>query len=327
MRIAIILVPDFNALATVAFVDPLRVANYLAGERLFEWNHIGLDGDAVRASNQSLQLPEYTLEEASGPYELAMVCSSWAPEAHRTPALFGWLRRRAAMGMMLGGVDTGAFLLAYAGLMDGYRASVHYEHLEAFRELFPNVHVTDALFARDRDRLTCCGNMASADLALEIVRESAGLSLANETARYMFHERVRPGNESQAVDAREPVGGAAPKVVRDAVILMEANLEDPIPVEDVAEAVGLSQRQIERLFRRETGASPVRFYIDMRLDRARGMVTQTDMSILEISVACGFGSAEHFARAYKARFNLTPSEDRISGRVPFQFRPLPARSR
>ncbi len=181
------------------------------------------------------------------------------------------------------------------------------------------------MFERDRDRLTCAGHMASTDMALEIVRETMGLSLANETARYMFHDRVRPGSEPQSMHAREPVGGAAPKVVRDAVILMEANLEDPLPLEEIAEAVGLSQRQLERLFKRETGATPVGFYIDLRLDRARGMVTQTDMSMLEIGIASGFNAPGHFARAYKKRFGLSPGEDRISGRVPFQFRPLPAR--
>lgn len=325
MRIAILLLPDFNAMATAAFLDPFRAANYLAGERRFTWDFLTVDLKTIRASNQSRHLADKALESTGTDYDLAMVSSSWAPEAHRTQALFAWLRRAAARGCMLGGIDTGAFLLAYAGLMDGYRTSVHYEHLEAFRELFAKTAVADTLFEWDRDRLTCCGGMAAADLALEVVRHTAGLELANEAARYIFHDRLRPGGESQVAHAREPVGSTTPKLLRDAVILMEANLEDPLPVEEIAGAVGLSQRQLERLFKRETGETPVRFYIDMRLDRARGMVTQTDMPMLEIAIACGFAAPGHFARAYKNRFGLVPKADRVSGRVPFQFRPLPAR--
>ena len=209
-------------------------------------------------------------------------------------------------------------------MLNGRKATVHYEHAAAFRELFPEIAPSDALFVIDANRLTCCGGMASSDLALEIIRAQHGIGLANASARYIFHDRLRTSSEEQSPQHHEPVGYAAPPKLRAAIILMERHLETPRPLPAIAAACGLSQRHMERLFREHTGVTPVKYYMDVRLDRARGMITQTDMSVLQVSVACGFASPEYFARVYRKRFGLMPSADRIAGRVPFQFRSYPA---
>ena len=256
--------------------------------------------------------------------DFLVVNASWAPERFRGRPLQNGLRRFAKHGSVMCGLDTGAFVLAYAGLLDGHRAAVHYEHIAAFRELFPECSMDESLFVFDRDRLTCCGGLAAADMALEIIRLQQGLELANASSRYVFHERLRPGDEGQLPDTREPVGYAAPIKLREAILIMERNLEQPVPIRDIAKELNISQRQMERLFRSHTGVSPIRYYVDVRLDRARGLITQTELPIAEVAVACGFGTAVQFTRTYKRRFGIAPSRDRIEGRVPFQFRSFPS---
>ena len=322
--IALLLLPNFNAMATMAFLDPLRAANYLSAAPLYRWEFLALDGRTVTASNGLRATSLRSLPKAESTYDLVFVCSSWAPEKHCSRELFSWLRQSAKAGAALGGIDTGAMVLGHAGLLHSCRATVHYEHAAAFQEIFPEVGWSDDLFVIDNNRLTCCGGMASADLALEIIRLQHGIGLANASARYIFHDRLRPASEGQSPKHHQPVGYAAPAQLQQAIIQMERNLEDPLSMGEIARASGLSLRTLERLFRRHTGVSPVRYYQDVRLDRARGMITQTEMSVMEISVACGFSSPDYFSRIYKRRFGLTPSADRVEGRVPFQFRAYPA---
>lgn len=323
-RIAVLLLPSFNAMATVALLDPFRAANYLAGEPHYAWRMLSLDGDPVVASN-SLQFAGTIPFEASGDeFDMVFVSASWTPEQFRAPKILKWLQRRARGGALLGGIDTGAFLLGFAGLLRDRRATVHYEHIASFREWFPDVHMCEDLYVIDDIRVTCCGGTASSDLALEMIRLRDGLDVANAVARYIFHERLRAGSEGQLPTDREPVGYAAPEKLRRAIVCMERNLENPLPLWSVAREVGLSQRHLERLFRAHTGETAVQYYLGSRLDRARGLVTQTEMPLLTVAVACGFSSQEYFARVYRRRFGLKPSADRREGRVPFQFRSFPA---
>lgn len=318
-----LLLPDFNSMAAHAFIDPLRAANYVHGETLFDWDFLSLDGETVAASNAVSITETQLYSEVGSGYDFVVVNASWAAERFQYPKLQRWLRCMDREGAVMVGLDNGAFVLAFAGLMSGYRAVVHYEHTEAFRELFPRIPVEQQLFVIDRNRLTCCGGLASADLALEIIRHRHGIDLANAAAHYIFVERMRAGEENQQSRTHEPVGYAVPEPMRQAILLMERNLEEPLRLADIARHLDISQRQLERLFRQYTGETPVCYYINFRLDRARGLVTQTEMSSVEIASACGFRSAEQLARAYKKRFGITPSKDRIEGRIPFQYRSFP----
>lgn len=319
-----VLLPGFNGMAAQAFIDPFRAANYLRGTTLYDWPLLSLDGGSVTSSNGFSFSDTTALGEISPSLDFVVVNASFSPERFRDGPLFSWLRRCVRQGSTLCGIDTGAMVLAEAGLMKGKRAAVHYDHIAAFRELFPDTEMGEALYVIDGDRLTCCGGMAAADMALEIIRLQQGLDLANAASRYIFHERLRAGEEGQLPGQREPVGYSVPARLRDAIILMERNLEFPLSIQEVSAQIGVSQRQFERLFQAHTGVTPVRYYIDVRLDRARGLVTQTDMAIVDIATACGFQSASLFSRTYKTRFGLTPSADRVAGRVPFQFRSFPS---
>jgi len=219
-RIAILILPSFNAMATLAFMDPFRAANYLGVSALYRWQVVAMDDRPVTASNGLCVAEAIPLSQAEAGFDFVFVSASWTPERYQNKRIFDWLRRCARGGAALGALDTGAFVLAHAGLLDGRRATVHYEHAAAFRELFPDIEPSDALFVIDGNRLTCCGGMASSDLALEIIRMQHGIDLANASARYIFHDRLRSSSEEQNPQHHEPVGYAAPHKLREAIILM-----------------------------------------------------------------------------------------------------------
>ena len=323
-RIGMLVLPNFNGMACHAFIDPFRAANYLGGRAIYEWSLLSPGDGPVTASNGFTlggTLPFGAAEATS--FDLLVVNSSWTPEAFATADLLSWLRRSAAAGVTLCAIDTGAFILAEAGLLDGYKATVHYEHMASFRELYPRVELAEQIFVGDSERMSCAGGVAAADMALEIIRLRQGIDLANAAARYIFHERLRSGSEGQFSAAHEPVGYTVPERVRDAILLMERNCELPLRQDRIAARLGVSQRQLERLFRKFTGMTPAHYYLNVRLDNARGLVTQTQMPLAEIAIACGFGGGGQLGRAYRHRFGLPPGRDRIEGRIPFQFRSFP----
>lgn len=323
-RIGLLLLEGHNSLAMHAFVDPFRCANYLRSSKLYEWDFLGWQHDWVVASN-GVTIGNLTpIRDFGGDLDLLVVNASWDVETFNQPALLNWLRGQASRGVDLCGLDTGAFVLGFAGLLKGKRSAVHYEHIAAFRETFTDINMGEDLYVIDAGRLASCGGIAATDLALEILRQHQGTEIANAAGRYMFHERLRAGHEGQLPAPKEPIGYTAPERLREAIVLMESNLEHLLGIGEIAHRVGQSQRQLERLFKAHTGVTPVRYYLDVRLDRARGLVTQTQMAIVDIAVACGFSSGSRFSRAYKLRFGLAPSRDRIEGRVPFQFRSFPS---
>ena len=210
-----------------------------------------------------------------------------------------------------------------ARTLSGKRATVHYEHIDAFAELHPDIDVTEDLFTVDGPCMTCCGGGAAADMALHMVRDRFGETIANSAARYVFHQGIRSQGMPQLPSLTEPLGRAVPDTVRAAIRLMEAHLEEPLPVPRISQGTGISQRQLNRLFTRHLGKSTALYYRDIRLDRARGLVTQTELPLTEVAVACGFRSQAGFSRVYRERFGLAPSRDRTEGRVPFEFRAWP----
>lgn len=321
LRIAV--TPFFNLAATMTFLDPFRAANYLEGMTLFRWKIVSQMGGMVSASNgveiNSTKFSDADMSEA----DMFLVSSSWEPERHVSPAIRAQLRTAAKRQTILGGIDTGAFILAHAGLLEGYTATVHYEHIDAFQELFPNTELSEALWVIDRRRVTCCGGAASLDLALHLIQQSHGSALANAAARYVFAPPVRDHGVLQYPEDAEPLGNSVPTSVRAAIQVMEAHLEIPLSIAEVCRHVALSHRQLDRLFAQYVRKTPALYYRDIRLDRARGLVTQTDLSMSEIAIASGFSSQVHFSRAYKERFGLPPSKDRVQGRIPFEFRAWP----
>jgi transcriptional regulator GlxA family with amidase domain len=212
-------------------------------------------------------------------------------------------------GITLGGIGTGAWLLARAGLLNGYRATIHWPYTALFAERFPDVVVSSHVFEMDRARVTAAGGQAAQDLMLALVAEHVGAEAMAEVMDLHGIERARGRDERQRVPLSARIGGGQPKLT-EAVSLMEANFEEPLPTEEIARLVGVSRRQLERLFKQHLNSLPSRYYLEMRLTRARQLLRETSQSILQIGLACGFSSGPHFSSAYRAHFNMTPRDER-----------------
>ncbi|WP_170411765.1 GlxA family transcriptional regulator [Ruegeria arenilitoris] len=323
LGIVVLVSPHFNVSATTSFIDPFRTANYLSGLVRFSWTYVSEVGGHIESSSGLVVDTAPLANVVRGKPWLVLVSTSWTPERHGTRQFKAALQKWDAGGAIVGGLDTGAIVLAQAGLLKGKTATVHYEHIDAFAEIAPDTTVSENMFVTDGKIFTCCGGSAATDLGLRFVHSVAGESIANASARYMFHHDVRGEGQSQNPKDVEPLGYVTSGVVRDAIDLMEAHLETTLSIPAISQQLGVSQRQLGRLFRQYVQKSPVEYYRDIRLDRARGLVTQTELKFSEIAEASGFNGQVHFSRAYRNRFGLTPTADRIEGRVPFEFRAWP----
>lgn len=323
LHLRILVTPSFNIAATMGFVDPFRAANYLEGVTFFTWEFVSEFGGTCLSSNGVGIETKSLAEVRERVADFLIVSSSWTPEDYGTEAIQSALRHAARRGATIGALDTGAFLMAKAGLLGGRRATVHYEHMDAFQELYPDVVLSENLYVFDGNRISCCGGAASVDFALHIIQGIHGNALANAAARYVFHPTLRERGTPQNPQTKEPLGSTVPRAVRNAIKAMEENLEEPLPIPEICREADVSHRQLDRLFSQYLKKTPTLYYRDIRLDRARGLVTQTTLSMGEIAFASGFSSQVHFSRAYKNRFGLPPIKDRIEGRIPFEFRAWP----
>jgi len=303
--IGFLLVPKFSMMAFVSALEPLRVANRLAQRPLYRWDIVSPDGAPVAASNNLTLLADRAMQTA-GPYEKLVVVASFEPEAAYHRAVSNWLKRQDRAGTALGSIDTGSFLLAWAGLLDGHRATTHWESLDSFAEQFPKVDVGSGLFIIDRARFTCAGGTAALDMMLHLIRLRHGQQLAAAVSDQFIHAKIRDPQERQRMEPETREGISRPGFAR-AIELMETHLEDVLAIDSLCAEAGVSRRQLERLFQHHFRLSPQRYYLDLRLQRARALLQYTDMSVVEVSVACGFGAAAHFSRAYRAWAGQPPS--------------------
>ena len=315
-RIAFVLLSDFSNLGLAAAVEPLFVANWLTKRRVFHWQFLSLDGQPVRASNGMLTPVEATLESPQG-YGAVFVAASFNATAHaQNVRLLNWLRRAARFGVQIGGIETGSEVMAAAGLLDGHKAAVHWYNLDGFRERYPRASVTDARFAAERGRLTCTGGASSTEMMLALIAAQAGPALAGEVALQLIVPVQTKSASAPAVQTAERNTGAAEAIMRE-------TLEDPLTCRQLAARIGLSDRQLQRHFRTSHGMGVARHYLHLRLERAHKYVQQTELSVTEIALACGFGSIEHFSRSYRRAFGVAPRSDRSQTKAASVFRLLP----
>lgn len=324
-RLAFLLLPEFNLLTMTGAIEPFRVANHLMDTRWFEWTLVSPDGESVVASNNVRVETDGSMGDA-GPADLTIVCASWFPERHGTDDVLRWLRDRAVGGQRLGGVDTGSFVLAAAGVLDRQEATCNYDVLDAFRDRFPRVVVSDAMYVAHERHVTCSGSTAPLDLAVSLVGKARGEQLADRVASHLYHQRFGGAALSQrgvlhvAADIEDPRLSAAIDLVRE-------NLAHPLSVTELARRAGTTPRQLRRLFSQAFGESPSAYSMRVRLDRARQFVLHTETRMLDIALACGFEGPEHFSRRYKAAFGTAPLKDRQQHRPRLTSTSFPERLR
>lgn len=306
-RFHILLLPSFSMMALASLIEPMRVANRFGGP-LYEWVFLSVDGAAVQASNGLPFAADAAIRDVKSVQTL-IVQASFEPLKSATPELLGWLRQQARMGAVLGALDTGAWVLAEAGLLAGKQCTMHWEAVPAFLETYDGIEISLNLFELSPRLFTCAGGTAAIDMMLALIAEDHGTDLAVRVAEQFIHNSLRVRSDSQRMSLVEQLGISNPKLVQ-AIQTMERNIETPLDVEEIGDKVGVTRRQLERLFRTHLNDTPSNFYMKLRLTHARRLLQQTDMSITQISVACGFSAAAHFSRAYSSRFGRSPKRDR-----------------
>ncbi|MBF8781654.1 transcriptional regulator ArgR [Pseudomonas fulva] len=319
-RIGFLIWPSTRALTLALAEDVLQVARRLQADAAYEL--VFLQAEAPLEGDWRLPGTAWA-GRLEGLDTLFLLADE--PPLAVAPALAGALRQLARSGCMIGGLSAGVYPLALLGLLEGYRAAVHWRWQDDFAERFPKVIATSHLFDWDRDRLTACGGMSVADLMLAVLARDHGAELAGAVSEELVVERIREGGERQRIPLQNRLGSSHPKLTQ-AVVLMEANIEEPLTTDEIAQHVCVSRRQLERIFKQYLNRVPSQYYLELRLNKARQMLLQTSKSIIQIGLSCGFSSGPHFSSAYRNFFGATPREDRNQrrGSSPFEAGAAPA---
>jgi len=306
-RIALLLLPNFSLAAFAGALEPLQLANRQAGRPLYRPTVLSPDGATATASDGARVRVEAGL--AAGAFERIVVCGGFAATQFDDPATFAWLRRHARAGTPVGALSDGALVLARAGLLQGYRATVHWHCQDSAAEAFPELAIGEALFVLDGPRFSCAGGTAALDMTLTQIAREHSRGFAERLARALSHNRIRGAEDAQRMATPARIAGPNPPLVR-ALDLIEARFDAALSGAEIAAHAGVSARQLQRLFRRRLGCTPQQHLQATRLLRAREMLVYTELPILQVALACGFASHTHFARAYRRRYGHPPTAAR-----------------
>ena len=303
-----LLTPMFSLMAFAAAIEPLRIANRMTRRTLYRWRLVSDGGTPIACSNGTAISVDGGLEDMARGSAI-VVCSGLELDRAATKPVLTWLRKQSRRGVAIGAVCTGADLLARAGLLDGKRCAIHWENHAAFVETYPEIELSNLIYCVDEGIFTCAGGTASADMMLQLIAQDQGADLGSLIADGMIHTNVRSDNNEQRLSVPARIGVRHPKLVT-VIQTMEQSTEEPISPSELAKSVNMSTRQLERLFRRYLNRSPKRYYMELRLEKARNLLLQTSMSVINVALACGFTSPSHFSKCYRAHFNRTPYRER-----------------
>jgi transcriptional regulator GlxA family with amidase domain len=307
---AFVLLDNFTMLSLAGSIECLRIANRMAGKTLYTWSLVGEGGVSAKSSSGVEFKLDSDLDELPRD-TIVIVCGGINVQAATTKRLLNWLRKEARRGAPMGGLCTATYAIAKAGLLDGKRATIHWENQDSFSEEFDEVDLTKSVFVVDGNRITAAGGTASLDLMLKLMADHHGEDLSNAVADQLIYSSIRTDRDTQRLSIPTRIGVRHPKLSQ-IIQMMEKNIEEPISPAVLAKDVGMSTRQLERLFRRYLNRSPKRYYMELRLSKARNLLMQTDMSVINVALACGFASPSHFSKCYRAHYETTPYRERGS---------------
>lgn len=302
-----LLVEQFSHMPFSSFVEALRIANIMDERELYRWTLVSENGVEAHSSNGTTTRVDRGLDEAS-PNSTLVVVAGLDAKRHITPEIKRWLRWRQRHGAgRIGAICCGAYALAEAGLLEGRSCALHWAYQDAFMEDHPEVDLKPSVFVKDGRYFSASGGAAATDLALSLIEDDHGDDLSRRVAESLVYLPVRTEHDGQRSSASGRIGIRNPRLAK-ALELMETNLDEPLRTSEIAEEVGLSTRQLERLCGRYLHCSPKKYRMEARLMRARHLLRQTDMSVINVAMACGFTSPSHFSKCYRARFGETPYE-------------------
>jgi transcriptional regulator GlxA family with amidase domain len=304
----IYVVPGFAMMAFSAVLEPLRAANLISNETLYRWHLVSRDGGFIAPSTGLKMVADHSIDNHLR-YDRIVVCTGGSAHLFDDARTFAWLRRAARSGTELGAVADGSFVLAHAGLLDGYDCAIHWQCHPGFHETFPHIPLSGNLYVIDRDRFTCAGGVGAFDMMLDVIDRDHGRALARHVAKWFVHDRMRADTDRERLALRVRIGVTHPTVL-SAIALMEESIEEPIKISRLAELSGVSLGRLERLFRSYAGMKPIEYYMQIRLERAHALIAGTALSVQEVSLACGFVSVSHFGRRYHQFFHQTPGTTR-----------------
>lgn len=293
-----------------ACVETLRMANRISGQNLYEYQLFSLDGNPVLASNNLSLHPIHQLHQGSE-IDALFVCAGTSLDRRWESMLINKLKPLIRRKVIMGGICTGSYLLARIGQLDGYRSTVHWENIREMQEEFPELIISSELFEIDRDRYTCSGGTAPMDMMLNLISRKHGVELATAISEQFIYDRIRGPNDRQRIPLRQRFGTNQPKLI-EAVELMESNIEEPMGLDELSSHVGISRRQLERIFKKHLNCVPNRYYLELRLRRARELLLTTPRSIVDVAFACGFVSPPHFSKCYREFFDIPPRAERAT---------------
>lgn len=310
-RFGFLLLNNFTLISFSSAVEPLRMANRICRQDNYSWKTISETGQPVTASDGLSVNVDCGIDDENvlADLDVVIVCSGVRVEKATTKQILRWLKAVNQKGISLGAICTGSYALAEAGLLDGFRCSIHWENMAAVTDRYPDVTVSRSVFTLDRNRLTCSGGTTPVDMMSNVIKAQCGADVSAGVADQFIHERIRRADDRQRVPLKHVVGHQSEKLVV-AVELMEANIKELISQEDLAFYAGVSRRQLQRLFQRYLMCAPSRYYLQIRLKRARELLRQTGMSLVEISTLTGFVSSSHFSKSYKEFYGHSPSAER-----------------
>jgi transcriptional regulator GlxA family with amidase domain len=308
--VAFLLLSGFAMIAYASAIEALRAANQVASAKLYSWHNVSPDGQPAFASNGvefQCQYDTRTIET----FDYVFVCASDEALTFRQPQTLRWLRALATVNAVIGGISGGAFLLARAGLLNNHRLTLHWVYASAFSEEFPEADLRRSLYEIDGNRMTCGGGISPLDMMHALLRREYGDELAVAVSEWFLHTDIREGQKPQRLSFQARLGVSHAGLIR-VLEAMEASLEEPLSRAELAQIAGVTERHLDRLFLAQVGSPLSAYYLEQRLDRARQLVLQSSLSLLEIAIACGFTRASTFSKSYRRLFNVSPSEDRTN---------------
>ena len=307
-RIGILVLDGFAAMSFAALTEPMRAANLLARQQIYDTVIFSAKGHPAQSSGATIVMPNTRIGQDDR-LDYVFVVAGGDPMRFSDPGVTAWLTRMSRAGIPLGGVSGGPVILARAGLMEKRRMTVHWEHATALAEVSPHLVIERSLYVIDRDRVTCAGGSAPMDLMHDLITQHHGTEFARRVSDWFMHTDIRPSGGPQRAGLLERVGSQNP-IILDAVKTMEAHVAEPLPLESLAKTAGISPRQLNRLFAEKLGRPTMRYYREVRLEKAQSLLRNSPLSLTEIALATGFANSSHFSRAYAAQFGQPPSAHR-----------------